>query len=405
MDKKFFLHIGCGKTGSSALQLWLNHIAPELRAAGCHYPTFMPGKLPDYAITSGNGIHLIRALDNGSLRPFLAEIAGKAEGCDILFSSEQFQRYTTDTRHALEQLKEAIAEIGYRPVIVAYVRDLYDIVYSSYLQGVKRHFYTVSFREWGCARQDIQQFDVVRLWAGHFDAIELIHYDSEREMLEKSFCRALGIDASALPPMAKARINRSLAPAETELMLFVNRRLIEAYHLPHINMGAHLSDALIMADPELSTPILLDHEVLAHLTTTFTGEVDWINATFFGGENRLRLFSAEGKEVVEEQPPMPSCYRIMLEQLFHRAPILTEADSYAITRSGGYNPERAGVPQIVNIGRLFYRCATILHNVPDAGAQADTDTLLQLAKPFSPPEHVELVRLIGELEQQRETKG
>ena len=46
--------------------------------------------------------------------------------------------------------------------IIAYVRDVYDITYSSYQQLVKRHTYTHRFDEFALGRENLQQFGVVR---------------------------------------------------------------------------------------------------------------------------------------------------------------------------------------------------------------------------------------------------
>ena len=60
--KKLYLHVGCGKTGSSALQVWLSQIAGELEKTGILYPLHGATPLDDYTISSGNGERLVEAI-------------------------------------------------------------------------------------------------------------------------------------------------------------------------------------------------------------------------------------------------------------------------------------------------------------------------------------------------------
>ncbi|CAN0511837.1 unnamed protein product, partial [Phaeothamnion confervicola] len=100
-ERTLYLHIGCGKTGSSALQVWLNHQADVLRRLGVDYPSFGRRKLDDYAITSGNGKKLIDAFAAGQGEALLQKLARSS--CDKVFlSSEAFQGMTVES---LEELK------------------------------------------------------------------------------------------------------------------------------------------------------------------------------------------------------------------------------------------------------------------------------------------------------------
>lgn len=297
--RKVFLHIGCGKTGSSALQLWLHNNAAHLAAAGIHYPVFGLEKLEDYTITSGNGVHVMNAITKGTIVEFLERVASHSDG-DILFSSEAFQALNAQE---LETFRSVLASAGLSPVIIAYVRDVYDMTYSSYLQLVKRHLYTGTFREFALSRRDLQQFKVVRTWDSVFDDVRVVHYDSEKESLDSSFCRAVGI-APSIPPMPKQKVNRSLMLEEAELLRLINKLYIERFDAADQSLGRIISDTLIMENPEAVTPILMDEKVIDYAAEMFSDEINWLNSRFFDGREVLQVFNPEGKVIAEEVPTL-----------------------------------------------------------------------------------------------------
>lgn len=299
--KKIFLHIGCGKTGSSALQLWLNNNAKELNSGGVYYPLFGSGKLDEYVITSGNGIHFMDSISKSNVRELLVNVIKEAGGRDILFSSEQFQSLgETD----LQQLKDLFTDLDLDPVVIAYVRDVYDIIYSSYLQLVKRHLYTQTFREFALARRDAQQFKVVRRWSSVFNTMKVMHYDSEKESLDISFCSALGVARGRIPAMPKMKVNRSLTLEETELLRLINHEYVTQFDDPNQYLSWVISDAFIMNEPEALTPILVDQNVLKHVENIFKSDIDWVNDKFFMGEEVLSTFNPDGKFIATEMPTL-----------------------------------------------------------------------------------------------------
>jgi hypothetical protein len=307
-DKTLYLHIGCGKTGSSALQVWLNNEAGALARQGVDYPLFGAKKLDSYAITSGNGVKLMEAVNTGALAPFMAELA-KIRLPKILLSSETFQAFTDET---LEELKRTAAANGLRVVIIAYVRDVYDIVYSSYLQGIKRHLGVKTFREFASSRKSIQQFEVVNKYRRHFarEDIQVLHYDSQRKRgLEVSMCEALRIDPKAIPPMPTVKVNRSLDVFEAELLRLANKHYQSVYGKDEASnrFSSKISDLLIYSDPEKETEILLDEEVLDHLRVICQKSVDDLNATFLAA-TPLSMFNPEGKRIVRDTAALPPAY-------------------------------------------------------------------------------------------------
>jgi hypothetical protein len=310
--RKLFLHIGCGKTGSSALQLWLNHNAEALARLGVTYPLFGAERLDDYAITSGNGIHLRSAFLNGRLTEVLTRLARETDK-HLLFSSESFQSLKPDD---LAKVREIIESLGFEPVILAYVRDVYDMLHSSYQQLVKRHLYTESFREYALGQRDMQQFRVLRAWGKAFEKLKVMHYDTEKDALDASFGAALGLRRGTLPAMARRKINRSLTAEETELLRLINHFYTNRFEKPDATLGKLISDAMIAADPEARTPILFDAEAHDHIAATFAAEVDWVNRRYFRGKPVLAIHDPRGKETISETPSLNHALVVVLDVLF-----------------------------------------------------------------------------------------
>jgi hypothetical protein len=310
MSRTLFLHVGCGKTGSSALQVWLLNNADSLSAHGVHYPAFGVNLLDAYAITSGNGVHLSQAVIKGQASEFLN--THLHSGKNTLFSSEAFQELTLDE---LRALKIAADQAGVLVKIVVYMRDVYDIAYSSYLQLVKRHGLAKTFREFSLAAKTQQQFVVVGKYESVFDNISALHYDTEKQQgLEKSFCRALDLNPADLPTMAATTVNRSLTLAESEMMRLANQYYLDVAGVPSFEFSRKISDALIYERPETKTSIFFDAVVLQHFKEKMGEHVAKINATYFP-DKRLKIFSKENKDTQIRLPAIADEMRSMISIL------------------------------------------------------------------------------------------
>lgn len=310
-NRTLYLHVGCGKTGSSALQVWLHNQSAVLREQGIDYPTFGRGELDIYAITSGNGTRLVDAMRRGEAPALLRELAGCSDR-NILLSSEGFQGVEDGD---LAGLKSCATALGLRVVIIAYVRDVYDVVYSLYQQVIKRNLGTLPFREFVLGRKTVQQFDVVAKYRRHFDDLVVLHYDSERlGGLEVSLCKALGVDPQRVPSMPAVKVNRSLDVVESELLRVANQKYVEVFGVRRDGFSRQVSDTFIYADPERETEILLDDVVMAHLEKTCRCAIDELNRTYLQ-DTPLRMFDPQGKLTVREVPPVCATYGTAIEAM------------------------------------------------------------------------------------------
>lgn len=308
MQKKIFIHIGCGKTGSSALQVWISQNAEAFSAAGITY-ALNNERLGDYAISSGNGTPLVKAIKKRRLPKFLKPLL---EEDAILFSSEMFQLLTEEE---LGYLRDTLAALGVTAHIIAYIRDVYDIMYSSYLQRVKRHQATDTFAEFALKQTTHLQFDTIRRWSTAFETIDVIHYDTHKQALEQAFLNAVELSGSKIPPMHKKKVNRSLTLMELELLRAVNANYLASGKNVTGQISSLISNALIDKRPELETPIYMDRSVLDHLERSFRSDVTWVNQTFFKGSENLRIFTPEGKHIETNLPDIDPTLFDILETL------------------------------------------------------------------------------------------
>src|SRR3990167_4885765 len=121
--KTLYLHIGCGKTGSSALQVWLNNSHDKLESQGVNYPYVKRDLLP-YHTSIGNGFAFITSLKKGCFSREIDELFD-AGASKVLLSSEAFQDLADED---LLALKIHADRSLFRVVVIAYVRDVYDVV-------------------------------------------------------------------------------------------------------------------------------------------------------------------------------------------------------------------------------------------------------------------------------------
>ena len=297
--KKLYLHIGCGKTGSSALQIWLHQNADNFLKLGIFYPTLNQKIKTDYQITSGNGVALSRDLIEKKSIDIIEESFSSGIG-SVLFSSENFQKLEkVDIQNLLSECLRNNIEVH----VLAFVRDVYDIVFSSYMQSVKRGNYYKTFREYADGVKSLQQFEVVRKWAEFFPDIKVVHYDAFKNKVNVPFLEWLGVDSKAIPEIKKTKVNRSLTLLEAEFLRLLNKVYCEKFNNLDFSFSSRISDAIILNDPEKKSEILLDVSVLKDLESRFSEFVDEFNVKYLEAQgDGIKIFNKEGKHVVEGVP-------------------------------------------------------------------------------------------------------
>ncbi|MCK2086759.1 hypothetical protein MXC99_00935 [Thauera aromatica] len=287
MTRFLYLHIGCGKTGSSALQVWLNQNTAHLQQAGILYPVFGDQIKDDYQITSGNGVHLINALKSGIALEFLQKLY-TGDVTKVLLSSEAFQILS---ENEINELISAARAIDANVRVIAYVRNLYEMLYSSYMQLVKRHGFSGDLFSYGKSIKTLQQFEVVDAWSNFFGDIRVLHYDTEKKELGSSFLKAIDLPSDVLPIIKKNKVNRSLSMLEADALRSVNFNIQKKFTVNPSGVTTKVSDELIRQHPERDAGPIYYSEIIESLRDKFSPVIDRYNDTYFGGQPVLRLFS------------------------------------------------------------------------------------------------------------------
>ena len=126
------VHVGYGKTGSTAIQAWLASQQHVLKAAGIDYP------IPDCGLgDSGNGSLLLQALAQPDELPWWLNSLQNQTRC-VLFSREQLARELSEPGRC-QQLAAWAQRWGFGSVqMLLFVRDPREHCYSLWAQKVKR---------------------------------------------------------------------------------------------------------------------------------------------------------------------------------------------------------------------------------------------------------------------------
>lgn len=136
-DRVCYLHVGTGKTGSSAIQFALARAHDLLKAHGYLYPDAADNFCQALAgmPTAGNARDIIMALRAGSIENAMRQIEPyAADQRHLVLSSEGFANRRAEM-WAL--FASRLRELGYRPKCLVFFRPHSELAVSSYLQLVK----------------------------------------------------------------------------------------------------------------------------------------------------------------------------------------------------------------------------------------------------------------------------
>jgi len=293
-----FLHIGAGKTGTSALQVAFARNAWLLRQRG----TFYPGRNEPAAtgrITSGNGTMLVShlvpdlklpAAGKRDIVTVLRETLKRASGKNVLYSSELLQRFDLAR---MTQVVEAARSEDFTVRIAYYVRSIAGQAYSAYVQNIKRHKCTRRFREFLTTYKNDFLSTIERSVAAvGRNNVRVRNYDTVRKDLFEDFRRNVleiqpAADVGFINP---GMINRTLTPHETEFVRRMNERFESG------RQSTLLSDALIYSAPESERRVIITEEEKAALETRYGKDIEPINSYIDGAGIRL---IGEGIEIGE----------------------------------------------------------------------------------------------------------
>lgn len=298
------VHAGFPKTGSSALQYWLDTHTAELAKAGIFYPR--EGRSAEDAaghITSGNGKLLGKYLvpshrdpgfdpdrfPNKFRRIFLRD------GCKTLISREHIA--AVDPQMLRKFKEEVIPDV--QLTFVVFVRNIYERERSWWLHMVKQRILTHEFRDFATYRSQ-SGADILRSLVDTIgrENVKVLHYDSVSSDLVGAFLRTIGAEAAIDGQQPRVSlVNRSLSDTETSVLMECSR--VHGQQPIARLLSKHFMDKF----PDISSAHTPDPEIVNILEKKHSSEICWINDTFFDGEE---VFSAGGQAKPKREAPESS---------------------------------------------------------------------------------------------------
>ena len=244
---KLFLHIGHGKTGTSAIQSALAIASDDLAKRGINYP--IQQSLRDRAsrleITSGNW----EPIPEVSLTDQLLEIAkSNYNNSTIVLSSESLFWLIPELIQ-----KKSTWEAHIDLHIILAVREIEEMLSSEYQQRVKRHGDAMPLEQFLRARHFVSSHhakaaEVIESMTQSNITNTIINYSEHKRDISKLIFKLIGAeDLYPSSQMTGAIINRSMSRKELEILITINALYFSRF--PWIS--TRISDALIKNQPKL----------------------------------------------------------------------------------------------------------------------------------------------------------
>ena len=244
---KLFLHIGHGKTGTSAIQSSLAIASDNLRGKGINYPigSTLRDRASRLEITSGNW----EPKSDVSLSDQLLSIAEQnQDDSAIILSSESLFWLIPELIKNKSQWENQLD----LHIILA-VREIEEMLSSEYQQRVKRHGDAMPLEQFIRARHFVSSHhekaaEVIGLMSQENITNTIINYSQHKKDISQVIFKLIG--AEELYPaeqMSGAIINRSLSAKELEILITINALYYNKY--PWIS--TKISDALIKKQPKI----------------------------------------------------------------------------------------------------------------------------------------------------------
>ena len=244
---KLFLHIGHGKTGTSAIQSSLAIASDNLRGKGINYPigSTLRDRASRLEITSGNW----EPKPDTSLSDQLLSIAEQnQDDSAIILSSESLFWLIPELIKNKSQWENQLD----LHIILA-VREIEEMLSSEYQQRVKRHGDAMPLEQFIRARHFVSSHhekaaEVIGLMSQENITNTIINYSQHKKDISQVIFKLIG--AEELYPaeqMSGAIINRSLSAKELEILITINALYYNKY--PWIS--TKISDALIKKQPKI----------------------------------------------------------------------------------------------------------------------------------------------------------
>lgn len=271
--KKLYLHVGYGKTGSSALQSWLATKTEELEANGFDYKILDKNSI-NYNISSGNGAFLRAYLDNNCTEEELINTYFSSDFDNVIISSETLEMDESRIKKLQSFLKRHSIEME----VIAYLRNVYDCFYSTYVQGVKRGGLTASILESSNKINPMRHIDAAETYCSLIENIKFIHYDTHKADVALPFCIALGLDYSAIGEIHPTRVNRTLNKKEIDVVKFFVEALRYKNEAKAGDISRLISDYLVNTYKDIKSEVFVHSSILELFEKKYSSTISDFNS-------------------------------------------------------------------------------------------------------------------------------
>ncbi len=276
--KKVFLHVGHGKTGTSATQTAFARLHSELKLHGVCYPehpSFAAAK--DGKISSGN---LDGSRPDWLVGQVLPAIERNPTFQTYVFSNENlFWRLDT----LFERIQEAENALSFH--VLLSVHEPFEMLSSAYMQAVKRGGYTGTLSEYvkreGHIAHSAYLISRMRDLGVPFT---VINYSKEKQRITKRIFEEIGVGPLFDQEQEKnlGTVNRSLSYVELQFVIFVNQIFGQA-------VGARVSDALVNQLPVVNAePLKLKRNEAKEFRDRISDAVSMVNE-FLASRDKILL--------------------------------------------------------------------------------------------------------------------
>lgn len=215
VDKKIIIHVGPPKTGTSAIQYWLNNNSKVLEQQGFFYPTH---GVDNNNISSGNFENVIKNASQGRLSFVDKQLINQL--IETFLNSGK-QTLLLSSEHFFYNLPALFLNLS-NAKFIFYVRHPLTTLESSYHQQVKRHRRTTPFGTINNA--SFSQLEYIKELLHVFSVEVEFRYFSPNLFIGgniiSDFCDA--ISASRVNTKSAPTINRKYALEALELMRICN---------------------------------------------------------------------------------------------------------------------------------------------------------------------------------------
>ena len=306
---KLFLHIGHGKTGTSAIQSALAIAAEDLSKTGTYYPISksLRDKASHLEITSGNW----KAQPESTLSEQLIKLTQDNQHYSkIVLSSESLFWLISDF------IKDKDAWDEYIDIhLILAVREIDEMLSSEYQQRVKRHGDCIPLGQFLRRRNFISSHHVkaaetISLMHQYNVKHTLINYSKHKQDISRLLFKVIGSEEKYPEAQMKdAIVNRSLSRKELETLTTINA--LYAKKFPWIS--TRISDALITNQPKLKSQqckittqhlkkIYETNDAYIQAINKFLGPTEKLNSLLnFSQESEKQINSPQNQKKAREE--------------------------------------------------------------------------------------------------------